>query len=97
MIERMSHQEYVASVRTEMLVLVRAMLNGSLSFLEGAVRVSKLMPDAELPTGDPDFDTLTLISSETEALPLGLARSQEILHIINSKSEATKNSGRQIR
>jgi hypothetical protein len=59
--------------RRELLKLARAMLNGELSYLEGAPRVLKLrsrvIGDADI-TSDLAFGIFSLISSETDHLPL---------------------------
>jgi hypothetical protein len=75
MAERMSHEEYVASARAEIVALAREMPTVDVSFLDGAVRLCQLRREAEIPDADPDFDTLTIISSETDALPEGEVRS----------------------
>lgn len=75
MTERMSHEEHVASVRAELVVLAHSMLSGSLPYLEGAIRVVKLRRAAEVPDRDPEFEAFVVIESETDHLPIGRIRS----------------------
>jgi len=55
--------------RLRIVETVAQMLAGSLSFIEGARRISGLRFDAEIPD-DPDIVPFVMIDSETDALPL---------------------------
>lgn len=61
--------------RSQLVSLAQAMLDGGLSFLEGAVQVlaikSRLSGIADR---DPDFDAFAAIQSETDHLPLEAQR-----------------------
>ena len=61
----------VAATRRRIVETARAMLNGRLSFIEGARRMSRLRLDADLPEFDPDMIRFVAIDSETDTLPLG--------------------------
>ena len=66
-----SQQEYIDSVRAKVAQLARGMLDGSVNYLEGANRLSVLQHDAGVADDDQDFTVFALISSETDALPIG--------------------------
>lgn len=51
-----------------------AMLEGKMSFIEGARRICGLRFKAELSNSDPDIVPFVAIDSETDALPLGDVR-----------------------
>lgn len=70
----MTHEQYVASVRKRVVAIANEMLNGRTPFLEGAIKLSSLLPEAEMDQRDEDVMAFALISSETDDLPLGSAR-----------------------
>jgi hypothetical protein len=69
--------EYETLKRRCLVTVAQAMLNGNLSFLEGASQVLTLKNQLEgIADRDPDFDVFAAIRSETEHLPLEAQRSQ---------------------
>ena len=75
MSDRMSHQAYVSSCRARAAEIAAAILAGSMPLLDGCRLLDQLGADVGVPDNDPDFSAFRLIQSETEALPLGQARS----------------------
>jgi len=74
MTERMSHSEYVESVRKQAASLAAGILDGSVNVLEGALKLSALRHEVEVEPSDNDFTTFAVIASETDALPVGEVR-----------------------
>ncbi|GAB3627897.1 hypothetical protein PTE30175_04468 [Pandoraea terrae] len=57
--------------RSRLVSLAQAMLDGKLSFFEGAVQVLAIKNRmGRIAGGDPDFDAFVAIQSETDHLPL---------------------------
>ena len=52
----------------------KAMLDGSMDYLEGSQVLSTIRYDVGLEDRDPDFEVFVLIDSETDSLPIGHAR-----------------------
>jgi hypothetical protein len=67
----MTHDEYVRETRRRILRAAEAMLDGRLSFIEGARRINLLRLDAEFAHTDPDLQPFIAIDSETDNLPIG--------------------------
>ena len=61
----------VVTARRQVVEAARAMLAGTLSFIEGARRISDLRWFVDLPEFDPDMIRFVAIDSETDTLPLG--------------------------
>jgi hypothetical protein len=70
----MTHEEYVADVRAQIVSVARLMLEGTRSFIEGAREINSLRHEAEVAESDADFDVFVAIDSETDALPIGNVR-----------------------
>jgi hypothetical protein len=71
-----------AQAREALVALASAMLDGQLSYFEGAVQVLRLRSVVGgISDRDPDFDAFVLIESETDHLPL---KAQQ--HLCNAKS-----------
>jgi hypothetical protein len=71
MSDRPPENGYERSVRKQLVELVDKMLCGELSFLDGAVEVSRLKHEVGgVSDDDADFDVFVLIASETDRLPL---------------------------
>jgi hypothetical protein len=70
----MTHDEYVLSVRRRAVEIAAGMLAGEVSILEGCHSLTALRWEVEVEEGDPDFVTFAMISSETDALPVGSVR-----------------------
>lgn len=70
----MSHEQYVQSRRRQAAELAKGILAGSTPLLEGCHALASLRDAVEAGVPDPDFQTLTLISSECDALPVGSGR-----------------------
>jgi hypothetical protein len=68
----MSHERYVEGVRREIAGIARSMVNGELSFIEGARQINDRRGIAEL-RDDLDMKVFILIDSETESIPIGSA------------------------
>ena len=49
-------------------------MEGLRPFLEGVLKISALLTQAELPEEDPDWQAFKLVESETDHLPIGDAR-----------------------
>ena len=66
----------VAAARQMVVETARAMLDGRLSFIEGARRINGHKWDVDLPEPelDPDIVCFLLIDSETDTLPFGDVR-----------------------
>lgn len=57
--------------RRQLVSLAQAMLDGKLSFLEGAARILAIKKSLSgIANRDPDFDVFVTIQSETDHLPL---------------------------
>ena len=79
---KMTHEEYVDKKRRETAAIAIGMLDGSIHYLEGAIKLSSLRFEIEIQDDDKDFLAFAGVSSETDHLPLGSARehwSQEAL------------------
>ena len=72
--ERMSHSDYIAMVRTEAGGLAGDVLTGRAELLDACHKLSALLAAAELDEGDEDAKTFMLISSEIDTLPVGAVR-----------------------
>lgn len=71
MSDRAALNEREAQAREALVDLATAMLNGRVSFIEGAVQVLRLKPAVGVTVDrDPDFDAFVAIESETDHLPL---------------------------
>ena len=70
----MGHQQYVESVRLEIVETARAMLDGQLSYLLGARKLDSLRHGASVNDDDADFMACVAIASDTDDYPLGLVR-----------------------
>lgn len=70
----MSVEANVAAARQRIVETARAMLQGQLSFIEGALRINGSRMNADLPELDPDMVCFLLIDSETDTLPFGDVR-----------------------
>ena len=71
---RMSHEEYVLSVRLEAVEIASGILSGDVPMLEGCHALAGLRWQVELDDRDPDFFTFAMISSEIDHLPVGSVR-----------------------
>lgn len=69
-----SRQEYVAKKRKRVFEIATGMLNGSVNYLEGAIELSSLMLEVDVPESAPDFEVFKLIESEVDNLPIGPPR-----------------------
>lgn len=72
--EKMSHSEYIATVRAEAGNLAADVLGGRAELLDACHRLSALLAAAELEAGDEDVKTFMIISSEIDGLPVGAVR-----------------------
>ena len=76
MIERMTHEQYVLSVRQQAAEIATGILAGEVPILEGCHSLAALRWEIEVDDRDPDFVTFAMISSEIDALPIGAVRAQ---------------------
>jgi hypothetical protein len=74
MIERMTHEQYVLSVRRQAAEIAAGILAGEVPILEGCHSLAALRWEVEIEDRDPDFVTFAMISSEIDALPVGAVR-----------------------
>ena len=72
--QRMSHEEYVLSVRREAVEIASGIVSGDVPMLEGRHALAGLRWLVELDDRDPDFFTFAIISSEIDQLPVGSVR-----------------------
>jgi hypothetical protein len=70
----MTHDEYVLSVRRRAAEIAAGMLAGEVPILEGCHTLTSLRWEVEVGERDSDFVTFAMISSETDALPVGSVR-----------------------
>ncbi|WP_236250411.1 DUF2489 domain-containing protein [Microbulbifer sp. ALW1] len=78
----MSHEEYIEKKRKRSAEVASGMLDGTIHYLEGAIELASLRFEVGIPENDQDFLAFTVISSETDHLPIGPSRkywSQEAL------------------
>ena len=64
----------VEDARRKIGEIAREILNGQLSYIEGARALWRLGPQARLPARDPDLTIFVGIDSETDAFPIGEVR-----------------------
>lgn len=74
MSEHITHEVYVSSVRKQVVDIAKSILNGKMSFVEGARLLSSLRPEAAVHDEDADFMVFAAIDSETDSLPIGTVR-----------------------
>lgn len=70
----MKIESKVEEARLEIAATARRMLDGNLSFIEGARRIFALRDAARLDYFDPDILPFVAIDSETDTLPFGNVR-----------------------
>ena len=91
--ERMSHLEYVQSVRSRIAGIAENVLAGEACVLQASHTLVGLLWEAELVESDDAFKTLRLVSSEIDHLPLGSVREHwapEALAEIQPEIESTR-------
>lgn len=67
----MTGEPEVVAARERIGEMARAMLDGRVSFIQGARRINELSVAADVPFLDPDLSRFAVIDSETDTLPLG--------------------------
>ena len=72
--ERLTHAEYIASLRRDAGQVAAAVISGQISLLDGCWRLGPLLAQAELDPDDPDAEVIGLVCSELEGLPVGELR-----------------------
>ncbi|WP_226665608.1 DUF2489 domain-containing protein [Microbulbifer aggregans] len=70
----MSHEEYVEKQRKRAAEVASGMLDDSIHYLEGAIELSSLRFEVDLPEDDKDFLAFTGVASEIDHLPIGKPR-----------------------
>ena len=76
MSERMTHEQYVLSVRRQAVEIAAGILSGNVPILEGCHSLAALRWEVQVDDSDPDFATFAMISSETDTFPVGAVRAQ---------------------
>lgn len=71
---KMSHEEYIEKNRKRAAEVARGMIDGSKNYLEGAIELSALRFEVELPEDDKDFVAFSAVASEVDNLPIGAQR-----------------------
>lgn len=69
--EKMTHAEYIESLRREAGQIATAVSSGRMSLLDGCWALGPLLAQAELEPDDPDADAIGSVCSELDGLPLG--------------------------
>ncbi|MFN9806999.1 MAG: DUF2489 domain-containing protein [Betaproteobacteria bacterium] len=72
--DRMSHSQYIDSVRVEAARVAANALSGQVDLLVACIELSCLLARAELAPDDEDARVFMLIESEIDALPIGDVR-----------------------
>lgn len=70
---KMSREEYIELNRKRAAEVAAGMLDGSVHYLEGAIELSSLRFEVDLPD-DKDFLVFTGVASEIDHLPIGAPR-----------------------
>jgi hypothetical protein len=86
----MTHEEWVAAKRRELVVLAQSMLVGEVHLIEGVRRLCNMRFDV----GDPDnelFLALRSIDSDTDDFPLGEMRKQCSAEFLKRKDIEMQN------
>lgn len=71
---KMSHDEYIKKQRRCAAEVACGMLDSSVHYLEGALKLYSVMFEVGLPDDDKDFRSFCLVSSEIDHLPIGAPR-----------------------
>lgn len=96
---KMTHEEYIQRQRKKVCELAEKMLEGSIDYLEGAIEIGSLRFELDLPKDDEDILVFSLISSETDHLPIGAAKSywsKEALLRLKPEIESSTNWAKEI-
>jgi len=72
--ENMSREQYLQSVRSQVVQIAQAMLAGETSYILGARKLDSLRHEISGMEGDADFMVFVAIASETDGLPVGAVR-----------------------
>jgi hypothetical protein len=72
MVERMTHDEYLAAQRRHVVELARQILAGEIDVLDGSCKIAELRYELEVDPRDEDFMAFVLVESETDHLPIGI-------------------------
>jgi len=89
----MNHEQYVHSIRQQIVETAKAMLAGELSYLLGSRRLAALRYEAAVKDNDPDFMIFVAIDSDTDDLPQGSVREywdKHALEKLQSEIEAAE-------
>ena len=71
---KMSHEEYIEKNRKKSAEIASGMIDGSIHYLEGAIELSSLRFEVDLPEDDCDFIAFSVVASEVDHLPIGAPR-----------------------
>jgi len=69
-----SHEEFIDNKRKQVIEITTSMLSGAIEYLDGAIELSSLSVNLNLPADDPDFKVFTAIASDIDHLPVGKSR-----------------------
>ena len=70
----MNHQEYILNNRKKCVEIAEGMIDGSVHYLEGSIKLSSLSVEICIPEFDEDFIPFIGIASEIDHLPIGPSR-----------------------
>lgn len=96
---RPSDREGVATARKKAIAIARDILSGQKDILLGARELNSLRFTVGVPEDDPDFLCFVGIDSETDALPLGTARSmwaRDALEKKDAEIDRARNWAREV-
>ena len=68
---KMNHEEYIQLKRSRAVEVAIGMIDGTIDYLEGAIELSSLRHEVDLPSDDKDFLVFTGVASEIDHLPIG--------------------------
>lgn len=71
---KMTHKEHMTCNRKKVGEITTSMLNGTVDYLQGAIKLTQLHFEAEASEDDKDFLIFTGIASEIDHLPIGNIR-----------------------
>ena len=94
-----THEDYVRSVRAKIVALAQGMLEGSVPYLEGCIRLHALLVEADLADNDADLTAFKAVESEIDHLPIGSVRerwSKEALERLEPEIERSTQWARKI-
>ena len=71
---KMTHEEYIEKNRKRAAEIAKGMLDDSNNYLEGSIELASLRYQVGVHDDDSDFLAFSLVSTETDHLPIGKSR-----------------------